>query len=69
MADTIVKAFRMSLAERTARMKRMRRNVRKENVFWWVDSFLKAGAKLASRSSRFTAWERLGQRAKDTVKS
>ena len=52
MADTIVKAFRMSPAERTARMKRMRRMVRKENVFWWVDSFLKAGAKLGGRSSR-----------------
>ena len=52
MADTILKAFRMSQAERTARMKRMRRMVRKENVFWWVDSFLKAGAKLGGRSSR-----------------
>jgi trehalose-6-phosphate synthase len=37
----------MSQADRSARMKHMRRNVRKENVFWWVDSFLKAGAKLA----------------------
>ena len=52
MADTIVKAFRMSPAERSARMKRMRRGVRKEDVFWWVDSFLKAGAKLGGRSSR-----------------
>jgi trehalose-6-phosphate synthase len=52
MADTIVKAFRISPAERTARMKRMRRMIRKENVFWWVDSFLKAGAKLGGRSSR-----------------
>ena len=52
MADTILKAFRMSQTERTARMKRMRRMVRKENVFWWVDSFLKAGAKLGGRSSR-----------------
>src|SRR5213082_4206889 len=52
VADTVLKAFRMSLAERTARMKRMRRNVRKENVFWWVDSFLKAGANLGGRSSR-----------------
>ena len=49
MADTIVKAFRMSPAERAARMKRMRRNVRKENVFWWVDSFLAAGSQLAKR--------------------
>src|SRR5438034_1529819 len=46
MADAILKAFRMSQAERTARIKRMRRVVRDENVFWWVDSFLKAGAKL-----------------------
>ena len=38
----------MSQAERSARMKRMRRIVRNENVFWWVDSFLKAGAKLAA---------------------
>jgi trehalose 6-phosphate synthase/phosphatase len=52
MADTIVNAFRMSQAERTARMKRMRRNVRKENVFWWVDSFLKAGGTLVGRSSQ-----------------
>jgi alpha,alpha-trehalose-phosphate synthase [UDP-forming] len=52
MADTIVKAFRMGTAERTARMKRMRRMVRKENVFWWVDSFLKVGAILGGQSSR-----------------
>jgi trehalose 6-phosphate synthase/phosphatase len=52
MADTILKAFRMSQAERIPRMKRMRRVVRNENVFWWVDSFLKAGAKMAARSSQ-----------------
>ncbi len=49
MADTILAAFRMSHAERTARMRRMRRVVRKEDVFWWVDSFLKAGARFAKR--------------------
>jgi trehalose 6-phosphate synthase len=52
MADTIVKAFRMSQDERTARMKRMRRMVRQENVFWWVDSFLAAGSQLARRAPR-----------------
>src|SRR3954449_5339354 len=52
MADSVVSAFRMTSAERTARMKRMRRNVRKENVYLWVDSFLKAGVKLGGRSSR-----------------
>jgi hypothetical protein len=35
VADTILKAFRMSQTERTARMKRMRRVVSDENVFWW----------------------------------
>jgi trehalose 6-phosphate synthase len=50
MADTILQAFRMNQTERTARMKRMRRIVRNENVFSWVDSFLKAGAKLTARS-------------------
>src|SRR5262245_54810153 len=52
VADTILKAFRMSDAQRTARMKRMRRVVREENVFWWVDSFLRVGAKLAARSPK-----------------
>jgi trehalose 6-phosphate synthase len=52
MADTIVKAFRMTPAERTARMKRMRRMVRKENVFGWVDSFLAVGSQLAGRVPR-----------------
>ena len=52
MADTIVNAFRMGPAERTARMKRMRRNVRKENVFWWVDSFLRAGSQIRTQSQQ-----------------
>jgi len=52
MADTILQAFRMDQAERSARMKRMRRIVRNENVFWWVDSFLKAGAQIGARQQR-----------------
>jgi trehalose 6-phosphate synthase len=52
VADTILKAFRMTDAERTARMKRMRRVVREENVFRWVDSFLRVGAKLVARTAR-----------------
>jgi trehalose 6-phosphate synthase len=50
MADTIVNAFRMTSADRGARMKRMRRMIRKENVFCWVDSFLRVGAQLTCRS-------------------
>jgi trehalose 6-phosphate synthase len=52
MAEAILTAFRMSDAERSTRMKRMRRVVRKENVFWWVDSFLAAGSQLAKRFPR-----------------
>src|SRR5438128_2029500 len=52
VADTVLKAFHMTDAERSARMKRMRRVVREENVFWWVDSFLRVGAKLSARSER-----------------
>jgi trehalose 6-phosphate synthase len=52
MADTILEAFRMNQTQRRARMKRMRRVVRNENVFWWVDSFLRAGAKLTGRGSQ-----------------
>jgi trehalose 6-phosphate synthase len=52
VADTILKAFQMTEDERAARMRRMRRVVREENVFWWVDSFLKVGAKLSGRLPR-----------------
>jgi trehalose-6-phosphate synthase len=46
VADTILKAYRMSRRERSARMKRMSRVVSGENVFRWVDSFLRAGSQL-----------------------
>jgi trehalose 6-phosphate synthase/phosphatase len=55
VADTILKVCRMSDAERGARMKRIRRMVRDENVFWWVNSFLKAGAQLTPRSARIVS--------------
>jgi trehalose 6-phosphate synthase/phosphatase len=52
VAEALFRAFRMSENERNARMRRMRRVVRHESVFWWVDSFLKAGAQLATKSAR-----------------
>ena len=58
MADAVLEAFRMSQTERSARTKRMRRVVRDENVFWWVDSFLKAGAKLTAQSKRVARQKR-----------
>jgi trehalose 6-phosphate synthase/phosphatase len=41
-ADAIYDAFHMRPAERRYRMKRLRRNVRSQNIFWWVDSFMRA---------------------------
>jgi trehalose 6-phosphate synthase len=32
----------MPQGERVARMRAMRRSIRRQDVFWWVDSFLKA---------------------------
>src|SRR5438874_5167768 len=58
--DTILNAFQMSQAERSARMKRMRRVVRKENVYLWVNSFLKAGAKLGARAERLVRRRHVG---------
>src|SRR6266581_4297212 len=55
VADAIFKVFRMNDAECSARMKRMRRVVRNEDVFWWVNSFLKAGSQLTIRSARIAS--------------
>ena len=62
VANAIFKVFRMSDAERRARMKRMRRVVRNEDVFWWVNSFLKAGSQLATRSAQTASRHRGRQR-------
>jgi len=51
MADTIFNAFHMTKTDRSRRIKRMRRVVREQNVFWWVNSFLKTGATLGGQSS------------------
>jgi len=42
MADAIHHAFIMPVKERGARMRRMRRAIREQDIFWWVDSFLRA---------------------------
>ncbi len=42
VAEAIRTAHRMSRAERVARMRTMRRAIRRQDVFWWVDSFLQA---------------------------
>lgn len=41
-ANAIYNAFHMRRGERRYRMKRLRRNIQAQNVFWWVDSFMRA---------------------------
>jgi trehalose 6-phosphate synthase/phosphatase len=42
VADAIWTACRMPAEERRARMRRMRASIREHDVFWWVDTFLRA---------------------------
>jgi trehalose 6-phosphate synthase len=42
VADAMRRAYHMDGRERQARMRRMRRSIRECDVFWWVDSFLRA---------------------------
>jgi trehalose 6-phosphate synthase len=42
VADAIHRAYHMDAGERQARMRAMRRSIRENDVFWWVDSFLRA---------------------------
>jgi trehalose 6-phosphate synthase len=42
VAEAIRVAHAMPAEERAARMRRMRRSIRRQDVFWWVDSFLRA---------------------------
>lgn len=41
-ADAIRQATEMPAEERRTRMQRMRRLIRRENIYWWVDSFIRA---------------------------
>ncbi len=42
VAAAIRTAYAMPEAERAARMRRIRRAIRRQDVFWWVDSYLRA---------------------------
>ena len=42
VADAIHRAYCMGMEERRARMKRLRRSIRQQDVFWWVDTFLRS---------------------------
>ena len=43
VADAIHRSMTMATGEKRERMKRMRAAVRKQDIYWWVDSFLSAG--------------------------
>jgi len=43
VAETIAIACEMTPEERRRRMKALRRKIRKNDIFWWVDAFLSAG--------------------------
>lgn len=42
VAEAIHHALTMPEAERTKRLDRLKKNVKEEDIFWWVDSFLRA---------------------------
>jgi len=54
VAEALRTAYAMSPAERTARMRAMRRCVRREDVFDWVESYLQAA--LARDLGSFPEW-------------
>jgi trehalose 6-phosphate synthase/phosphatase len=56
VAEAIRTAHGMAQAERLARMRAMRRSIRRQDVFWWVDSFLQAA--IARELSDFPAPDR-----------
>jgi len=42
VSDSIYKAFKMSDDEKRSRMRKMRQGIKKQDIFWWVDTFLQA---------------------------
>ncbi|MGQ9506182.1 MAG: trehalose-6-phosphate synthase [Thermogutta sp.] len=55
VADAIYAACTMSISERKKRMKKLRQVIRKQDIFWWVDSFLRSA--IAKRLSEFPQLE------------
>jgi len=51
MAETIHQAYRMDEDEKRTRMRKLRRSIRRYDIFWWVNSFLEAA--IAKRLDHF----------------
>ena len=60
VAQAILTAFRMPEAERLGRMRSMRRSIRRQDVFWWVDAFLRAAIARELRDFHVTPVKRAG---------
>ncbi len=43
VADVIYEAVNMDLEQRRPRMTKLRENVKRHDIFWWVDAYLQAG--------------------------
>jgi len=55
VAEAIYSACTMPISERKRRMKKLRQFIRKQDIFWWVDSFLRSA--IAKRLSEFPQLE------------
>jgi trehalose 6-phosphate synthase/phosphatase len=55
IAETIYQAFQMDTEEKRSRMKKLRMCIRKQNIFWWVNSYLQAA--IAKRLDNFPVLE------------
>jgi len=44
VADALYRALTMPLSQRRRRMRLLRRNITQEDIFWWVDNFLRTAA-------------------------
>ncbi len=44
VAEAIYRAFSMAEKEKRDRMRFLRKSIARQNVFWWVDNFLRAAA-------------------------
>jgi trehalose 6-phosphate synthase len=42
IASTIYQAYTMDTEERRRRMRKLRQSIRRQDIYWWIDSFLKA---------------------------
>lgn len=51
MADAMYRAYTMGEQEQKQRMRKMRQSIRRQDIYWWVNSFLEAA--IASRLDNF----------------